>query len=60
VNNLAKKDVKNTNYIKNVMETRAKLNQNPSSFKIIAGIIIIFFLAFVLKFIKKKAYKKHD
>ncbi len=53
-------DVKNTNYIKNVMETRAKLNQNPSVYKIIAGIAIIFFLAFALKFIKKKAYKKYD
>jgi nickel transport protein len=53
-------DVKNTNYIKNAMEIRAELNQNPSFYKIIAGIVIIFFLAFALKFIKKKAYKNHD
>ena len=48
------------NDLKNVMETRAELNQNPSVYKIIAGIAIIFFLAFALKFIKKKAYKNYD
>jgi nickel transport protein len=53
-------DIKNTNNITNVMEVRAKLKQNPSVYKIIAGIAIIFFLAFALKFIKKKAYKNYD
>ena len=46
--------------IKNAMQTRAKLKQNPSVYKVIAGIAIIFFLAFALKFIKKKTYKNHD
>ncbi len=59
-NSLANNDVKNTRYVKYVMKTRAKFNQNPSGFKIIAGIAIIFSLAFALKFIKKKAYKNHD
>jgi hypothetical protein len=44
--------------IKSVMETRKKLEQGPSLYKIIAGISIIFILVFGLAFIKKKSDKK--
>ena len=45
--------------IKNAMETKAKLEENPSVYKIITGIGIIFLLAMVLKFFKKRR-KKSD
>ena len=45
--------------IKNAMETKAKLEGNPSVYKIITGIGIIFLLAMVLKFFKKRR-KKSD
>ena len=48
------------NDIKKNMQTRTRLKQNPSVYKIIAGIAIIFFLAFAIKLIKKKAYKNYD
>jgi len=39
--------------IKTAMETKAKLEDNPSFYKIITGIGIIFLLAMALKFFKK-------
>jgi len=45
--------------IKTAMETKAKLEGNPSVYKIITGIGIIFLLAMVLKFFKKRR-KKSD
>ena len=45
--------------IKNTMETKAKLEENPSAYKIITGIGIIFLLAMALKFFKK-GRKKSD
>ena len=45
--------------IKTTMETKAKLEENPSAYKIISGIGIIFLLAMALKFFKKRR-KKSD
>lgn len=45
--------------IKTAMETKAKLEENPSLYKIVTGIGIIFFLAMALKFFKK-GKKKSD
>jgi nickel transport protein len=45
--------------IKNAMETKAKLEENPSVYKIVTGVGIIFLLAMVLKFFKKRC-KKSD
>ncbi|MDA3916171.1 MAG: hypothetical protein PF690_04285 [Deltaproteobacteria bacterium] len=45
--------------IKTAMETKAKLEENPSLYKIVTGVGIIFLLAMVLKFIKKRR-KKSD
>ncbi len=46
--------------IKKTMASKEKLEQKPSVFKIAAGIVIIFLLAFFLKFFNKKRYKKDD
>ncbi len=45
--------------IKTAMETKAKLEENPSLYKIVTGVGIIFLLAMVLKFFKKRR-KKSD
>jgi len=44
--------------IKTAMETKAKLEENPSLYKTVKGIGIIFLLAMVLKFFKKGRKKK--
>jgi nickel transport protein len=45
--------------IETAMETKAKLEENPSLYKIVTGIGIIFLLAMALKFFKKGS-KKSD
>jgi len=44
--------------IKTAKETKAKLEENPSVYKTVTGIGIIFLLAMVLKFFKKGRKKK--
>ena len=44
--------------IKTAMETKAKLEDNPSLYKIVTGIGIIFLLAMALKIFKKKHKKQ--
>lgn len=45
--------------IETAMETKAKLEENPSLYKIVTGVGIIFLLAMALKFLKK-GKKKSD
>ena len=40
------------------MKEKEKLEESPSVFKIITGIVIIFLLAFAVKFLKRKTAKK--
>ena len=56
---ISNKDISNKD-IENAVETKAELEQNPSVFKIAAGVGIILFLALVLKFYKKRGIKSSD
>ncbi len=46
--------------VEKAVETRKELKKSPPVYKIVAGVGIIFFLAFSLKFIKRKRYNKND